>query len=68
MFLLNTGISLFVVGFFINEWLINADKPNLNALTVMFFLLNFLAATQDVVVDGWALTMLKRFVFFFKEF
>lgn len=29
----------------------------------MFLILNFLAATQDIVVDGWALTMLKRFVF-----
>jgi len=26
----------------------------------MFFILNFLAATQDIVVDGWALTMLKK--------
>ena len=26
----------------------------------MFFFLNFLAATQDIAVDGWALTMLKR--------
>ena len=26
----------------------------------MFFSLNFLAATQDIAVDGWALTMLKR--------
>jgi len=28
----------------------------------VFFSLNFLAATQDIAVDGWALTMLKRFV------
>ena len=26
----------------------------------MFFFLNFLAATQDIAVDGWALTMLQR--------
>lgn len=26
----------------------------------MFFALNFLAATQDIAVDGWALTMLQR--------
>jgi PAT family acetyl-CoA transporter-like MFS transporter 1 len=25
----------------------------------MFFMLNFLAASQDVAVDGWALTMLS---------
>lgn len=29
----------------------------------MFLVLNFLAATQDIIVDGWALTMLKKFVF-----
>ena len=29
-------------------------------LTVVFFSLNFLAATQDIAVDGWALTMLQR--------
>ncbi|KAL8584106.1 hypothetical protein ACOMHN_011721 [Nucella lapillus] len=29
-------------------------------LTAIFFLLNFLAATQDIAVDGWALTMLSR--------
>ena len=29
-------------------------------LTVIFFMLNFLAATQDIAVDGWALTMLAR--------
>jgi len=34
-------------------------EPDVTALTVMFFILYFLAATQDVVVDGWALTMLK---------
>ncbi|CAG5136298.1 unnamed protein product, partial [Candidula unifasciata] len=29
-------------------------------LTAIFLLLNFLAATQDIAVDGWALTMLSR--------
>ena len=33
--------------------------PDVAALTAMFFIFYFLAATQDVVVDGWALTMLK---------
>merc|ERR1719397_2043728 len=43
----------------------NPDNPEENfapdvfSLTVTFFFLNFLAATQDVAVDGWALTMLK---------
>lgn len=34
--------------------------PNVQILTFVFFCLNFLAATQDIAVDGWALTMLKR--------
>jgi len=38
---------------------VNIDIP---LLTGMFFVLNFLAATQDIAVDGWALTMLSRHV------
>lgn len=34
-----------------------ADVP---MLTALFFSLFFLAATQDIAVDGWALTMLAR--------
>ncbi|KAK3705516.1 hypothetical protein RRG08_041390 [Elysia crispata] len=33
---------------------------NIVVLTVIFVCLNFLAATQDIAVDGWALTMLSR--------
>lgn len=36
-------------------------SPNVQALTMAFFILNFLAATQDIAVDGWALTMLHRY-------
>ena len=36
------------------------SPPDVLTLTTMFFFLNFLAATQDIAVDGWALTMLKR--------
>ena len=35
-------------------------EPNVELLTMIFFLLYFLTATQDIVVDGWALTMLSR--------
>ncbi|XP_066478430.1 acetyl-coenzyme A transporter 1 [Tiliqua scincoides] len=35
-------------------------SPDVVALTVTFFLFEFLAATQDIAVDGWALTMLSR--------
>lgn len=34
--------------------------PSILFLTGIFFCLNFLAATQDIAVDGWALTMLSR--------
>ena len=39
-------------------------KPvaNVAYLTAVFFAMNFLAATQDIAVDGWALTMLSRSV------
>eukprot|EP00928_Gymnodinium_smaydae_P054383 TRINITY_DN38167_c0_g1_i1.p1 TRINITY_DN38167_c0_g1~~TRINITY_DN38167_c0_g1_i1.p1 ORF type:complete len:445 (+),score=31.24 TRINITY_DN38167_c0_g1_i1:63-1397(+) len=29
-------------------------------LTIIFFSMNFLCATQDIAVDGWALTMLRK--------
>ncbi|VDK18225.1 unnamed protein product [Anisakis simplex] len=34
--------------------------PNVLFLMFVFLPLNFLAATQDIAVDGWALTMLSR--------
>ncbi|KAF7663129.1 hypothetical protein LDENG_00217960 [Lucifuga dentata] len=34
--------------------------PSILTLTAVFFMLAFLAATQDIAVDGWALTMLSR--------
>lgn len=34
--------------------------PNVVLLTLAFVVLHFLAATQDIAVDGWALTMLSR--------
>lgn len=40
--------------------ILESDIPNVLLLTVVFFSLNFLAATQDIAVDGWALTMLQK--------
>ena len=34
--------------------------PSVVSLTVVFFFLHFLTATQDIAVDGWALTMLSK--------
>lgn len=38
----------------------NTGEVSILFLTVIFFMLNFLAATQDIALDGWALTMLAR--------
>ncbi|KAH7684476.1 hypothetical protein AAVH_41016, partial [Aphelenchoides avenae] len=35
-------------------------EPNVIVLTAMLLPITFLAATQDVAVDGWTLTMLSR--------
>lgn len=54
------GIFMLFLSTQVNHWLgIDGAELNVLALTVMFFLLNFLAATQDIAVDGWALTMLR---------
>lgn len=44
----------------VDQWLGDKGEPNIGILTLLFFSLNFLAATQDIAVDGWALTMLKK--------
>ncbi|ULU03743.1 hypothetical protein L5515_013056 [Caenorhabditis briggsae] len=38
----------------------NGGSPNVVFLMLIFLPLNFLAATQDIAVDGWALTMLSK--------
>lgn len=40
--------------------LLEVDEPNINLLTGLFFALVFFAATQDIAVDGWALTLLSK--------
>lgn len=46
------------------DYILGAEKDPVNVyfLTAVFLPLNFLAATQDIAVDGWALTMLSKFV------
>jgi len=46
----------------INEWLPETRKPDILKLVIVFFFAKTLAATQDIIVDGWALTMLKKLV------
>lgn len=57
------GVFMLILSSFVDQWLGNTENgilPNVPFLTALFFTLNFLAATQDIAVDGWALTMLKR--------
>lgn len=36
------------------------EDADVGSITALFFLLVLLAATQDIAVDGWALTLLAR--------
>ncbi|KAE9541116.1 hypothetical protein AGLY_004361 [Aphis glycines] len=54
------GAFLYYTATNIDEWLPESEIPNLKKLVFTFGVISFLAATQDIVVDGWALTMLKK--------
>uniref|UniRef100_A0A2S2QEU1 Acetyl-coenzyme A transporter 1 n=1 Tax=Sipha flava TaxID=143950 RepID=A0A2S2QEU1_9HEMI len=54
------GIVLLYAGRNIDTFLPEKEKPNITALVIIFFSIVFLSATQDIAVDGWALTMLKK--------
>jgi len=51
------GAVLLSCSIHIKDWIEELIIPK---LTLAMFTLYFLAATQDIAVDGWALTMLKR--------
>jgi len=36
------------------------ESADVASITALFFLLVLMAATQDIAVDGWALTLLAR--------
>lgn len=55
------GIVMIIMSSGMSNWLgSDTEPPSMSILTISFLFLNFLAATQDIAVDGWALTMLKR--------
>ncbi|KAG8445266.1 hypothetical protein GDO86_010156 [Hymenochirus boettgeri] len=54
------GLFMMYLSVKVDDLLSGEHGPDILALTVTFFLFEFLAATQDVAVDGWALTMLSR--------
>ncbi|OXA62055.1 Acetyl-coenzyme A transporter 1 [Folsomia candida] len=51
------GVTLLFLSFHVDSLI---DSLEIMVLTALMFFLNLLIATQDVVVDGWALTLLKR--------
>ena len=54
------GLALIWGGYRIPDMLGDGDGGlDVGSLTVLFFGLYVLAATQDIAVDGWALTMLR---------
>lgn len=54
------GLFMMYLSITVEDLLGGEHGPDMLALTATFFLFEFLAATQDVAVDGWALTMLSR--------
>ncbi|XP_078488430.1 acetyl-coenzyme A transporter 1 [Ciona intestinalis] len=53
------GIIMFILSYKLDA-ILGGPVPDVWNLTVCFFILNFCAATQDIAVDGWALTMLSK--------
>ncbi|KAI5955355.1 hypothetical protein KGF54_001916 [Candida jiufengensis] len=53
-----SGLVLIYLGFIIDK-LIEDPKQYLNLITLCFFILVLCCATQDIAVDGWALTCLS---------
>lgn len=55
------GATMIALSFFIDGLMGDSvTPPNVRILTLVFFFVHFLAATQDIAVDGWALTMLSK--------
>ena len=55
------GLMMILLSFTVGRLLGNDEAPpNVPLLTFIFFFLHFLAATQDIAVDGWALTILSK--------
>uniref|UniRef100_A0A3Q3QIL4 Acetyl-coenzyme A transporter 1 n=1 Tax=Monopterus albus TaxID=43700 RepID=A0A3Q3QIL4_MONAL len=54
------GLFMLYLSVRVDSLLQSEGGANVVTLTALFFMLTFLAATQDIAVDGWALTMLSR--------
>ena len=56
------GLTMIYISYNFNYWSGGSDnsEPQVIVLTLWFFWLIFLTATQDIAVDGWALTILSK--------
>ncbi|KAF8944894.1 hypothetical protein BGZ47_003547 [Haplosporangium gracile] len=54
-----TGFMFLWLGINIDDWM-SQDQIAIGRLTAVFFVLIFFSATQDIAVDGWALTLLSK--------
>ncbi|VVC28216.1 Hypothetical protein CINCED_3A007453 [Cinara cedri] len=54
------GIFFIYVANNIDDWLPESGKPNIKMILFVFFVSNYFSGTLDIVVDGWALTMLRK--------
>lgn len=56
------GLTMIYVAYNMEDWLGESDnhKVQIVPLSLVFLFLYLLCATQDIAVDGWALTILKR--------
>ncbi|GAA5998892.1 uncharacterized protein JCM10292_005777 [Rhodotorula paludigena] len=53
------GLMFWWLGSHVQQ-MMEVEEPDVNVLTGLFFTLVFFAATQDIAVDGWALTLLSK--------
>ena len=57
------GAFLLMFADYVNDLLegrVVTEYNSIYVLTVIFFVITFFTATQDVAVDGWALEMLSK--------
>jgi PAT family acetyl-CoA transporter-like MFS transporter 1 len=52
------GLTLFILSFYLRKLI---EELQIQILTCIFFFVYFLLASQDICVDGWALTLLNDY-------
>jgi hypothetical protein len=54
------GLLLLYISSFANSLIDTTEEVNIPKITTLFFILILLMATQDIAVDGWAISMLSK--------